>query len=164
MPNERTSMKRIDAITRHFKLEDVKQVLKELAITALTVDEVHGFGRQSGHQNHYRGAEYIIDFAPKVMIMVYASDELTPVVVETIVETARASEMGDGKIAVYNIEDLIRIRTGESKDTARCCVSRQAARSAEINGFRSTVLMIQAPVVPFTRCLQDSTVACLPVE
>ncbi|MCA9047565.1 MAG: P-II family nitrogen regulator [Planctomycetaceae bacterium] len=111
-------MKRIDAIIRFYKLEDVKGALTELGVTGMTVIEVRGFGRQRGHKETYRGAEYIVDFVPKVMLIVYASDELTPVIVETIVENSRTGEMGDGKIAVYNIEELIRIRTGESGNTA----------------------------------------------
>ncbi|MCA9086581.1 MAG: P-II family nitrogen regulator [Planctomycetaceae bacterium] len=111
-------MKRIDAIIRHAKLDDVKQALTELGVTGMTVLEVRGFGRQRGHREQYRGAEYIIDYLPKLMIIVYASDELTPVIVETIVEVCGTGQMGDGKIAVYNIDELFRIRTGESGDTA----------------------------------------------
>ena len=111
-------MKKIEAIIRHFKLEDVKNGLTAIGIHGMTVSEVRGFGRQKGHKEHYRGAEYTVDFVPKVKIEVVASDEQSQAVIEKIVETARTGQIGDGKIFVSNLTETIRIRTGEAGDSA----------------------------------------------
>lgn len=111
-------MKKIEAIIRHFKLEDVKNGLTAIGIHGMTVSEVRGFGRQKGHKEHYRGAEYTVDFVPKVKIEVVASDEQMQAVIEKIVETARTGQIGDGKIFVSNLSETIRIRTGEAGDSA----------------------------------------------
>ena len=111
-------MKKIEAIIRHFKLEDVKNGLTAIGIHGMTVSEVRGFGRQKGHKEHYRGAEYTVDFVPKVKIEVVASDEQSQAVIEKIVETARTGQIGDGKIFVSNLSETIRIRTGEAGDSA----------------------------------------------
>jgi nitrogen regulatory protein P-II 1 len=106
-------VKRIEAIIKPFKLEEVKDALSQVGIRGMTVDEVKGFGRQRGHKEIYRGAEYEVDFVPKVRVEVVADDELAPVVVETIARTARTGKIGDGKIFVSTVEEVIRIRTGE---------------------------------------------------
>ena len=111
-------MKKIEALIRHFKLEDVKNGLTAIGIHGMTVSEVRGFGRQKGHKEHYRGAEYTVDFVPKVKIEVVASDEKSQAVIEKIVETARTGQIGDGKIFVSNLTETIRIRTGEAGDSA----------------------------------------------
>ena len=111
-------MKKIEAIIRHFKLEDVKNGLTAIGIHGMTVSEVRGFGRQKGHKEHYRGAEYTVDFVPKVKIEVVASDEQSQAVIEKIVELARTGQIGDGKIFVSNLSESIRIRTGEAGDAA----------------------------------------------
>ncbi len=111
-------MKKIEAIIRHFKLEDVKNGLTAIGIHGMTVSEVRGFGRQKGHKEHYRGAEYTVDFVPKVKMEVVVSDEQAQAVIEKIVETARTGQIGDGKIFVSNLSETIRIRTGEAGDSA----------------------------------------------
>jgi nitrogen regulatory protein P-II 1 len=106
-------MKKIEAIIKPFRIEDVKKALGEMGITGMTVLEVKGFGRQKGHSEIYRGAEYVVDFIPKAKIEVAVSDDQAAAVVERIVTTARTGKIGDGKIFVYDLENVIRIRTGE---------------------------------------------------
>ncbi len=106
-------MKKVEAVIKPFKLDNVKEGLMELGIKGLTISEVKGYGRQKGHTEIYRGAEYVVDFLPKVKIEVVVEDELVDQVVERIIETAKTGKIGDGKIFVIPIEDAIRIRTGE---------------------------------------------------
>ena len=106
-------MKLIIAYIRPYKLEDVKDALKAAGITGMSAAEIKGFGRQSGHTEVYRGAEYEVDFVPKVRIDVLADDDLAPKVIQTIQDSARTGEIGDGKILVLPVEDAVRIRTGE---------------------------------------------------
>ena len=106
-------MKKIEAIIRHFKLEEVKDALTAAGVNGMTVSEVRGFGRQKGHKEQYRGAEYTVDFLPKVKLEVVVDDaELQPIL-DTIVKTARTGQIGDGKIFVSSLNQAIRIRTGE---------------------------------------------------
>ncbi len=107
-------MKRITAIIKPFKLDEVREALAEVGVTGLTVTEVKGFGRQKGHTELYRGAEYVVDFLPKVKIEVVVSDAMVDRVVEAIAAAAQTGRIGDGKIFVSNIEGAIRIRTGET--------------------------------------------------
>ena len=111
-------MQKIEAIVRHHKLEEVKEALTKNGIQGMTVSEVRGFGRQKGHKETYRGAEYIVDFMPKVKIEVVVADEAETSVVEAIVNSARTGQVGDGKIFVTNVEKVIRIRTGEIDESA----------------------------------------------
>ncbi|HID24662.1 MAG TPA: P-II family nitrogen regulator [Planctomycetaceae bacterium] len=111
-------MKKIEAIIRHFKLEEVKDALTNVGVQGMTVSEVRGFGRQKGHKEHYRGAEYTVDFLPKVKMEIVVSDEQAKEVIDTILRTARTGQIGDGKIFVTDLEELIRIRTGESGESA----------------------------------------------
>lgn len=111
-------MKRVEAIIKPFKLEDVKDALSELGITGLTVTDVKGYGRQQGHSELYRGAEYVVDFVPKVKIDVVVKAEQVDEVVKALVESARTGKIGDGKIFVSPIEKAIRIRTGEQDEEA----------------------------------------------
>ena len=111
-------MKKIEAIIRHFKLEDVKNALTEQNVHGMTITEVRGFGRQKGHTEIYRGTEYAIDFVPKVKIEVICTDENLQTVIDTILQTAQTGQIGDGKIFVTNLEDSIRIRTGERGEEA----------------------------------------------
>lgn len=106
-------MKRIDAIIKPFKLDDVKTRLATIGVRGLTAIEVKGFGRQKGHTELYRGAEYTADFLPKVLITVLASDDRVAEIVDAIVETARTEKIGDGKIFITSLEEVVRIRTGE---------------------------------------------------
>ena len=106
-------MKKIEAIIKPFKLDDVKNALHELGVTGMTVSEVRGFGRQKGHTEVYRGGEYVIDFLPKVKIEVVVEDALVARAVEAIQQAARTDKIGDGKIFVVPIEEAVRIRTGE---------------------------------------------------
>lgn len=106
-------MKKVEAVIKPFKLEDVKEALNEIGIKGITVSEVKGFGRQKGHTEIYRGAEYVVDFLPKIKVEVVVEAEMVPKVVETIVDVARTGKIGDGKIFVLPIEEAIRIRTGE---------------------------------------------------
>jgi nitrogen regulatory protein P-II 1 len=106
-------MKKIEAIIKPFKLEEVKDALSEIGIEGMTVSEVKGFGRQKGHTELYRGAEYVVDFLPKVKLEIIVSDELAAQVVETIERAARTGRIGDGKIFVMQMEEVVRIRTGE---------------------------------------------------
>jgi len=106
-------MKKIEAIIKPFKVEDVKKALNEVGVTGMTALEVKGFGRQKGHTEIYRGAEYVVDFLPKVKVEVAVPAELVPAVVERIVTAARTGKIGDGKIFVYDLEEVVRIRTNE---------------------------------------------------
>ncbi len=106
-------MKTVEAIIKPFKLEDVKKALAEIGITGMTVLEVRGFGRQKGHTEVYRGAEYVVEFLPKVKIEVAVPADSVPAVVERIITAARTGKIGDGKIFVYDLEEVARIRTGE---------------------------------------------------
>ena len=111
-------MKKIEAIIKPFKLDDVREALTEIGITGMTVTEVKGFGRQKGHTEIYRGAEYAVDFLPKVKLELVLPDDRVERARETIVETARSGKIGDGKIFVYPVEQVIRIRTGETDHAA----------------------------------------------
>ena len=111
-------MKKMEAIIKPFKLDDVREALTELGITGMTVSEVKGFGRQRGHTEVYRGAEYAVDFLPKVKIEVVLPDDQIERTVEAIIEAARSGKIGDGKIFVLPVEEVIRIRTGETGETA----------------------------------------------
>ena len=111
-------MKKVEAIVRHFKLEDVKNALTERGIHGMTVSEVRGYGRQKGHTEIYRGTEYAVDFVPKVKIEVICSDQNLRTVIDTILQTAQTGQIGDGKIFVTNLDDSIRIRTGEHGEEA----------------------------------------------
>jgi nitrogen regulatory protein PII len=111
-------MKLISAIIKPFKLDDVRAALSELGVSGMTVTEVKGFGRQRGHTELYRGAEYVVDFVPKTRIEVAVKDGLVDQVIEAIVTSARTGKVGDGKIFVSELERAIRIRTGESDDQA----------------------------------------------
>lgn len=106
-------MKKIEAIIKPFKLDDIREALTDLGVNGMTVTEVKGFGRQKGHTELYRGAEYMVDFLPKAKIEVVVNDELVDKCVETIIEVARTGKIGDGKIFVTNVERTVRIRTGE---------------------------------------------------
>jgi len=107
-------MKKIEAIIRHYKLEEVKNSLTAAGVQGMTVTEVRGFGRQRGHKEMYRGAEYTVDFLPKVKLELVVSDDLVQVTVDTILKVARTGQVGDGKIFITPLEQVIRIRTGES--------------------------------------------------
>ena len=107
-------MKLVEAIIKPFKLDEVKDALNEIGIEGITVSEVKGFGRQKGHTELYRGAEYVVDFIPKVKIEIAVSDELVGKVVETIQNTAKTGRIGDGKIFVIGLDEAVRIRTGET--------------------------------------------------
>ena len=111
-------MKKIEAIIKPFKLEEVKDALTELGVYGMTVSEVRGFGRQKGHKEAYRGTEYTIEFVPKTKIEVVVSDAMADKVIETIIRTAKTGSIGDGKIFLSNLEGVVRIRTGESGDRA----------------------------------------------
>jgi len=111
-------MKKIEAIIKPFKLDNVKEGLNEIGIKGITISEVKGYGRQKGHTEIYRGAEYIVDFLPKIKIEVVVSDNLVDAVVEKIIENAKTGKVGDGKIFVIPIEEAIRIRTGEKGEDA----------------------------------------------
>ena len=107
-------MKLITAIIKPFKLDEVREALAALGVSGITVTEVKGFGRQKGHTELYRGAEYVVDFLPKVKLEIVVSDELAPQVVETIERSARTGRIGDGKVFVSPVEQSVRIRTGET--------------------------------------------------
>ena len=111
-------MKKIEAIIKPFKLDEIKEELQEIGIQGLTVTEAKGYGRQKGHTELYRGAEYVIDFLPKVKIEVVVSDDMAPRVVETIRSVAHTGRIGDGKIFVLHVEEAVRVRTGETGDQA----------------------------------------------
>ncbi|WOH39161.1 nitrogen regulatory protein P-II [Thalassotalea fonticola] len=111
-------MKKIEAIIKPFKMDDVREALAEENITGMTVSEVKGFGRQKGHTELYRGAEYMVDFLPKVKLEIVVADDDVERCVNTIIETAQTGKIGDGKIFVTNVERVIRIRTGEEDQQA----------------------------------------------
>jgi nitrogen regulatory protein P-II 1 len=111
-------MKKIDAVVKPFKLDEVREALAEVGVTGLTVTEVKGFGRQKGHTELYRGAEYVVDFLPKVKIEVVVSDGMVDAAIEAIVKAARTGKIGDGKIFVTPVEQVVRIRTGETNESA----------------------------------------------
>lgn len=111
-------MKKIEAIIKPFKLEEVKDALTNIEVTGMTVSEVKGYGRQQGHSELYRGAEYVVDFLPKIKLEVVVGDEQLEKVLSAITEAAKTGKIGDGKIFVTNIEKVIRIRTGEQDDDA----------------------------------------------
>jgi nitrogen regulatory protein P-II 1 len=112
------TMKKIEAIIKPFKLDEVKEALQEIGIQGLSVIEVKGFGRQKGHTELYRGAEYVVDFLPKVKIEVVLTDDMVDAAIEAIIAAARTDKIGDGKIFVSPVEQVIRIRTGETGDDA----------------------------------------------
>ncbi len=111
-------MKKVEAIVRTFKVEDVKNALTEKGIHGMTATEVRGYGRQKGHTEMYRGAEYTVDFVPKVKVEVVCSDDNLQIVVDTILRSAQTGQIGDGKIFVSDLQDSIRIRTGERGEEA----------------------------------------------
>ncbi len=111
-------MKKIEAIIKPFKLDEVKDALNEIGIQGMTVTEVKGFGRQKGHTELYRGAEYVVDFIPKIKLEIVTSDSLAEKVVGAIEKTAKTGKIGDGKIFVYPVDEAVRIRTGERGETA----------------------------------------------
>ena len=111
-------MKKIEAIIKPFKLDEVKEALQEVGVQGLTVIEAKGFGRQKGHTELYRGAEYVVDFLPKVLIIIVVEDNLVERVIEAIMNTARTGRIGDGKIFVTAVEHAVRIRTGEKGSSA----------------------------------------------
>ena len=111
-------MKKVEAIIKPFKLDEVKDRLNEIGVKGITVSEVKGFGRQKGHTELYRGAEYIVDFLPKLKLEIIISDELVDDVINTITESSQTGRIGDGKIFVTSLEDAIRIRTGERGEDA----------------------------------------------
>lgn len=111
-------MKKIEAMIKPFKLDDVRESLSDMGISGMTITEVRGFGRQKGHTELYRGAEYMVDFLPKVKLEVVVPDELVDQCIEAIIETAQTGKIGDGKIFVYNVERAIRIRTSEENEDA----------------------------------------------
>lgn len=110
-------MKKIEALVKPFKLDDVKSALMEIGIKGITVSEVKGFGRQKGHAELYRGSEYHVDFLPKSKLEIYVTDDQVDPVVEVITNIARTGQVGDGKIFILPVDDAIRIRTGESGDS-----------------------------------------------
>ena len=111
-------MKKIEAIFKPFKLDEVREALSEIGVSGLTVTEVKGFGRQKGHTELYRGAEYVVDFLPKVKVEVVVSDNLLDQAIEAITKSARTGKIGDGKIFVTGVDQVIRIRTGETNEAA----------------------------------------------
>lgn len=111
-------MKQITAVIKPFKLDEVREALADVGVTGLTVTEVKGFGRQKGHTELYRGAEYVVDFLPKIKVEVVVDDNICDQVVEAIIKAAHTGKIGDGKIFVVNVEQVIRIRTGETGSEA----------------------------------------------
>lgn len=111
-------MKKVEAVIKPFKLEDVKDALAEIGVTGMTVSEVKGYGRQKGHSELYRGAEYVVDFLPKIKMEMIVADDQVDQVVNAIVESARTGKIGDGKIFVSNVDKIVRIRTGETDNEA----------------------------------------------
>ena len=111
-------MKKIEAIIKPFKLDEVREALSEIGVMGMTATEVKGFGRQKGHTELYRGAEYIVDFLPKIKLDIVVNDKIVNKVIEAITKTAQTGKIGDGKIFIYDIEQAIRIRTGEKGEEA----------------------------------------------
>lgn len=116
--NHRETMKQITAIIKPFRLDEVREALGEAGITGLTVSEVKGFGRQKGHTELYRGAEYVVDFLPKIKVEIVVRDDMVETCIDTIIKSARSGKIGDGKIFVTPVERVIRIRTGEEGEEA----------------------------------------------
>jgi nitrogen regulatory protein P-II 1 len=112
------TMKKIEAIFKPFKLDEVREALSEMGVSGLTVTEVKGFGRQKGHTELYRGAEYVVDFLPKVKVEVVVADKMLDQAIDAIVKAARTGKIGDGKIFVTSVEQVLRIRTGETDEAA----------------------------------------------
>ncbi len=111
-------MKKIEAVVKPFKLDEVREALSEMGVTGLTVTEVKGFGRQKGHTELYRGAEYVVDFLPKVKVEVVVADKDVQICIDAIIKAARTGKIGDGKIFVNSVEQVVRIRTGETNEAA----------------------------------------------
>ncbi len=111
-------MKKVEAIIKPFKLDEVKEALNEIGIQGITVSEVKGFGRQKGHTELYRGAEYVVDFIPKIKMEIIVADDIVSKVVDSIEQAAKTGRIGDGKIFVTNVEEVVRIRTGERGEDA----------------------------------------------
>ncbi len=111
-------MKKIEAVIKPFKLDEVREALSEIGVNGLTVTEVKGFGRQKGHTELYRGAEYVVDFLPKIKIELVVTDEMVEAAMEAIIKSAHTGKIGDGKIFVSGIEQVVRIRTGETGESA----------------------------------------------
>lgn len=111
-------MKKVEAIIKPFKLDEVKETLNEIGIQGITIAEVKGFGRQKGHTELYRGAEYVVDFIPKIKIEIIVSDDVVTKVIDTIEQAAKTGRIGDGKIFVTPVEEVVRIRTGERGEDA----------------------------------------------
>ena len=111
-------MKKVEAIIKPFKLDEVKEALNEIGIQGITISEVKGFGRQKGHTELYRGAEYVVDFLPKIKIEIVVTDETVEPAIEAIIKAARTGKIGDGKIFVSSVEQVVRIRTGEANEAA----------------------------------------------
>lgn len=111
-------MKKIEAIIKPFKLDEVREALSEIGVNGLTVTEVKGFGRQKGHTELYRGAEYVVDFLPKIKVELVVAENLVEAAMEAIINTARTGKIGDGKIFVSSVEQVVRIRTGETGEEA----------------------------------------------
>jgi len=111
-------MKKIDAVVKPFKLDEVREALSDIGVSGLTVTEVKGFGRQKGHTELYRGAEYVVDFLPKVKIEIVVADNMVEQVIEAVIKAARTGKIGDGKIFVTTVEQVVRIRTGETDESA----------------------------------------------
>jgi nitrogen regulatory protein P-II 1 len=112
------ALKKVEAIIKPFKLDEVKDALNEIGIQGITVSEIKGFGRQKGHTELYRGAEYVVDFIPKIKMEIIVSDDIVSKVVETIEQAAKTGRIGDGKIFVTSVEEVVRIRTGERGEDA----------------------------------------------
>ncbi|MCF8198362.1 MAG: P-II family nitrogen regulator [Sulfuritalea sp.] len=111
-------MKKIEAVIKPFKLDEVREALSEVGVTGLTVTEVKGFGRQKGHTELYRGAEYVVDFLPKIKIEIVVAEATVETAIEAIIKAARTGKIGDGKIFVSAVEQIVRIRTGETDESA----------------------------------------------
>ena len=111
-------MKKIEAIVKPFKLDEVREALAEVGVSGLTVTEVKGFGRQKGHTELYRGAEYVVDFLPKVKIEVVVTESMLDAAIEAIIKAARTGKIGDGKVFVFDVDQVVRIRTGEMNEAA----------------------------------------------
>jgi nitrogen regulatory protein P-II 1 len=111
-------MKKVEAIIKPFKLDEVREALAEVGVTGLTVTEVKGFGRQKGHTELYRGAEYVVDFLPKVKVEVVVVDKMVDAAIEAIIKAARTGKIGDGKVFVFDVAQVVRIRTGETNESA----------------------------------------------
>lgn len=111
-------MKKIEAVIKPFKLDEVREALSEIGVNGLTVTEVKGFGRQKGHTELYRGAEYVVDFLPKIKLELVVADDMVDAAVEAVIKSAHTGKIGDGKIFVSSVEQVVRIRTGETGEAA----------------------------------------------